>query len=192
MAATAPALAVSKPSWHYSIDGDTQGPVTTIDLRGLITSGQLCSMDLVWKEGMAGWAPAGDIDELQVSFDLQAATTSRTPATSGTGQERAGAGQHYCFACGSPADSRAEICPKCGVRQPGKSRSTKNRITAALFAFFLGGFGVHHFYLGNVVQGVVYLVFFWTLIPWFIAFIEGIIFLFTSDEQFGLRYPSPS
>lgn len=25
----------------------------------------------------------------------------------------------YCFACGQSIDARAEICPKCGVRQPG-------------------------------------------------------------------------
>jgi rRNA maturation endonuclease Nob1 len=24
----------------------------------------------------------------------------------------------YCYACGKQIDARAEICPKCGVRQP--------------------------------------------------------------------------
>jgi hypothetical protein len=28
------------------------------------------------------------------------------------------AGTKFCFACGQVIDSRAEICPNCGVRQP--------------------------------------------------------------------------
>ena len=30
----------------------------------------------------------------------------------------------------------------------------KSRIAAALLAFFLGGFGVHKFYLGKIGQGI--------------------------------------
>jgi len=27
----------------------------------------------------------------------------------------------FCFACAAPIDARAEICPKCGVRQPDRA-----------------------------------------------------------------------
>ena len=64
----------------------------------------------------------------------------------------------------------------------------KNRIVAALLAFFLGGFGVHKFYLGRIGWGIVYLIFFWTFIPAIIAFIEFIIYLCTSDEDFARKY----
>jgi TM2 domain-containing membrane protein YozV len=64
----------------------------------------------------------------------------------------------------------------------------KSRIAAALFAFFLGGFGGHKFYLGQVGLGVLYLVFFWTFIPALIAFIEFILFLTMSDEAFNQKY----
>jgi TM2 domain-containing membrane protein YozV len=49
----------------------------------------------------------------------------------------------------------------------------KNPTTAVIFALFLGGFGAHHFYLGNPGLGVLYIVFSWTYIPSFIALIEA-------------------
>lgn len=97
--------------------------------------------------------------------------------------------QKFCFACGAQIDSRAEICPKCGVRQHDvKVIGQKSRVVAALLAFFVGGLGVHKFYLGRIGWGVVYLLFFWTFIPAIIAFIEFIIYLFTSDEDFAKKY----
>jgi len=64
----------------------------------------------------------------------------------------------------------------------------KSRIAAALLAFFLGGFGVHKFYLGKIGQGFLYLIFCWTFIPSFIAFIEFILYLCQSDEDFARKY----
>ena len=64
----------------------------------------------------------------------------------------------------------------------------KSRIAAALLAFFLGGFGVHKFYLGSIGWGIVYLLFCWTFIPSIVAFIEFIIYLCTSDEEFAKKY----
>ncbi|WP_064468002.1 TM2 domain-containing protein [Lederbergia galactosidilytica] len=51
----------------------------------------------------------------------------------------------------------------------------KNKVVAGLLGIFLGGFGVHKFYLGQIGLGVVYLLFCWTTIPGIIGFIEGII-----------------
>jgi TM2 domain-containing membrane protein YozV/ribosomal protein L40E len=104
-------------------------------------------------------------------------------------------GEKYCTDCGSVISAKAEICPKCGVRQlpvPGLiGRSTpsgRNRIAAALFAILLGGLGIHKFYLGRVGQGILYLVFFWTFIPALVGFIEGIIYLTMSDRDFEEKY----
>jgi len=93
----------------------------------------------------------------------------------------------FCFACGQAIDARAEICPKCGVRQK-RATGTKSRGSAALLAFFLGGIGIHKFYLGRPFQGIIYLLFFWTLIPGIIAFIEFIVYLCMSDESFAAKY----
>lgn len=103
----------------------------------------------------------------------------------------------FCHACGRSIDARAEICPLCGVRQPmayspvslGQNiPSSRNRTAAALFAIFLGGLGIHKFYLGQVGQGVLYLVFCWTFIPTIVGFIEGIIYLTKSDQDFAEEY----
>jgi TM2 domain-containing membrane protein YozV len=47
-----------------------------------------------------------------------------------------------------------------------------NRTTGFLLTGFLGGFGSHHFYMGNVSLGVTYLLFCWTFIPGIVALIE--------------------
>jgi TM2 domain-containing membrane protein YozV len=105
--------------------------------------------------------------------------------------------EKFCSDCGAIIKIKAEICPKCGVRQTGKpvalnlgptASNGKSRVAAALFAFFLGGFGAHKFYLGQVGLGILYLIFFWTFIPAIIAFIEFILFLTMSDETFNQKY----
>jgi TM2 domain-containing membrane protein YozV len=63
----------------------------------------------------------------------------------------------------------------------------KNRIAAGLLAIFVGGFGIHRFYLGDAT-GIWYLLFCWTLIPSFIAFIEGIIYLTSDDNSWNAKY----
>jgi hypothetical protein len=44
--------------WYYAQQGRQVGPVNTAYLSQLAASGQLQPTDLVWKEGMANWAPA--------------------------------------------------------------------------------------------------------------------------------------
>ncbi len=107
------------------------------------------------------------------------------------------ANEKFCSECGSLINVKAEICPKCGVRQAGKPISLhlgetasngKSRIAAALFALFLGWFGAHKFYLGQVVRGILYLLFCWTGIPAVLSFIEFILLLAMSDENFNRKY----
>ncbi len=51
-------------------------------------------------------------------------------------------------------------------------RARKDEVAGVLFAFFLGMFGVHHFYLRRNGLGVLYLLFFWTGITAILGFIE--------------------
>lgn len=97
--------------------------------------------------------------------------------------------EKFCHECGAAINAKAEICPKCGVRQPGAGPTPeKSRITAALLALFLGGIGIHKFYLGKGVQGLIYLLFCWTFIPMLIALFEGIGYLMQSDAGFAAKY----
>lgn len=121
----------------------------------------------------------------------------------------------YCPQCGAPSNSNTGKCEYCGAvlpqqvpqyqqapqyqqvpqqnvyvqaNDPRQNWPVKSKIAAGLLALFLGGLGVHKFYLGQVGMGVVYLLFCWTCIPAFIALIEGIIILCSSDENFEIKF----
>ncbi|WP_323012203.1 TM2 domain-containing protein [Castellaniella sp.] len=77
------------------------------------------------------------------------------------------------------------------------SSGLSKRVVAALFAFFLGGFGAHKFYLGLTKPAVIMLclwIFGWilfgipTLVVSVIAFIEFVLYLTKSDEEFERIY----
>lgn len=65
---------------------------------------------------------------------------------------------------------------------------TKSKLIAGLLAILLGTFGLHKFYLGNWVQGIIYFVFFWTYVPAILGVIEGIRYLILSDDNFAKQY----
>lgn len=50
--------------WYYVKDDRQVGPVTSQQLQGLARSGGVKPTDLVWKEGMADWAPASRVQGL--------------------------------------------------------------------------------------------------------------------------------
>lgn len=77
-----------------------------------------------------------------------------------------------------------------GVNRLGDNLSsgTKNKLIAILLAFFLGGIGGQYFYLGKYLQGVICLLFCWTIFPAIWGVIHAIIILSISDESFHSRY----
>ncbi|MGB3344154.1 MAG: TM2 domain-containing protein [Aequorivita sp.] len=91
--------------------------------------------------------------------------------------------EKFCQECGEKINIKAEICPKCGVRQAvinvnSENRSGENKwLTTLLLCWFLGVFGIHRFYTGHTVIGVLQLLTLggcgiWTLID-FIIIIAG-------------------
>lgn len=64
----------------------------------------------------------------------------------------------------------------------------KDKVAAALLAFFLGGLGVHRFYLGQIGLGFVYFLFCWTLIPFFVSFVDAIVFFVMDQQAFDAKY----
>ena len=82
------------------------------------------------------------------------------------------------------------------VTPPG-TQARKSNIAAGLLAIFLGGFGIHKFYIGASGAGVTMLLvsvlLFWvflipTIIIMIIALIEGIIYLTKDDDEFHRVY----
>ncbi|MBV5259669.1 TM2 domain-containing protein [Synechococcus moorigangaii CMS01] len=66
----------------------------------------------------------------------------------------------------------------------------RQKTSAAVLAFFLGGVGVHKFYLGEIGWGIVYAVFFWTYIPTLAGFVESLLLVSMSQEHFDQKYNS--
>ena len=66
----------------------------------------------------------------------------------------------------------------------------KSRVVAIILAFFLGGLGIHKFYLGYTKEGIIQIVL--TVVTFgfagVIGFIEGIIYLTKTDEEFDRIY----
>ena len=113
---------------------------------------------------------------------------SVTYASQETTQKKAkGLDEKFCNECGAVIKIKAEVCPKCGVRQKSV-RGQVNKAVLLLLTFFFGGIGIHKFYLGQSVQGIFYLLFFWTWIPALIAIIEFIIYAITSEEDLQEKY----
>ena len=66
--------------------------------------------------------------------------------------------------------------------QSEMNKLRKDRTTGLLLTLFLGGIGAHHFYLGKVGLGVLYLVFCWTLLPAIVGFIELFLIMGRIDK----------
>jgi len=63
-APAAPPPLPSEVHYHVSLGGQASGPFNMATLQQQAQSGQLTRDTLVWKEGMAQWAKAGDVPEL--------------------------------------------------------------------------------------------------------------------------------
>ena len=64
----------------------------------------------------------------------------------------------------------------------------RQRNVATTLALLVGGFGVHKFYLGQRLQGWLYLIFSWTLIPGVLATFDALHYLRITDQAFEDRY----
>ena len=68
----------------------------------------------------------------------------------------------YCSQCGAQLVDEAVVCPQCGCPvQPQRSvdpnASPKSRLIALLLCIFVGGLGIHRFYVGKIGTGVLWL-----------------------------------
>jgi hypothetical protein len=65
----APPPPPSPTMWHYQVGAQQLGPIPFQSLVPMIQNGTITSATLVWREGMAQWAPAGATPELATMFN---------------------------------------------------------------------------------------------------------------------------
>ena len=98
----------------------------------------------------------------------------------------------FCANCGSQLEDNSEFCPSCGTNQNGggnpqqnmnnntnNNSQAKSKLVAGLLGLFLGGWGIHNFYLGYTNKGItqIFVTIFTCGIGSLWGFIEGIMIL---------------
>ncbi|MDP8268093.1 MAG: TM2 domain-containing protein [Candidatus Tenebribacter davisii] len=108
-------------------------------------------------------------------------------------------GKKFCQNCGAETKENQEVCTKCGVKlKSSMGKGAKSKLVAGLLGIFLGWLGIHKFYLGYTVPGIIVLLISIIgglptiggsiLVMWIFGLIEGIIYLTKSDEDFDELY----
>lgn len=71
-----------------------------------------------------------------------------------------GQGANFCPNCGAPSAPGAMVCTQCGVAfaQPIPAGAQKSKMVAGLLGIFLGGLGIHNFYLGYTSKAIAQIV----------------------------------
>ena len=213
MSAAVPAVAVVEEAaeWYYMLNGEQQGPVTESQLQQMIGLGNVKDTDHVWKDGMIDWLEIRNVPDLSVQQanapqpmmqqpmmqqPMMQQPAMQQPNAAGVGM------QVFCTNCGASIPQQAAVCVHCGVANKATSVASnvfsvgpvapgevKSKSTAAILALLLGGIGLHKFYTGHILLGIIYIIFCPTLIPALVAFVEGILYLSAkSDEEFTQKY----
>ena len=65
-----------------------------------------------------------------------------------------GTGASYCHNCGNPTVPGAAVCTSCGSALQVVNGESKSKMTAGLLGIFLGGLGIHNFYLGYTGKAI--------------------------------------
>lgn len=71
-----------------------------------------------------------------------------------------GQGFNFCPNCGAQSVPGAVVCTQCGIAlaQPVPVGEQKSKIAAGLLGIFLGGLGIHNFYLGFTGKAIAQIV----------------------------------
>jgi len=68
-----------RSQWHYSQEGQNQGPISSSELKALANDGKINRETLIWKEGMKDWMSAKLIQGLFPSSPPQVVSGANQP-----------------------------------------------------------------------------------------------------------------
>lgn len=178
-------------------NGQQEGPYEPQAVIGM----KLSPDTFVWCEGMTDWKPISQVPELQqpqpaAPPQFQQPAPPQTPPQAGPQgapqfqqayQQPQGGyqqQQQYQQQYQQQQYQQAYQQPQQNYPAPGE----KSKTTAGVLALLIGGLGIHYFYLGKTTGGIVFLLLCCTGIPSLLAFVQGIMMLTMTDEQFNQKY----
>ncbi|MEZ6139017.1 MAG: GYF domain-containing protein [Zavarzinella sp.] len=178
-------------TWFYSDGEDRFGPVSQAELQQLAEKGQLMRRDLVWQEGMEDWVEARTIsglfparrEEERPRFDYEPDRTESRDR--GPRRRRAEEDDYY------PEQRRPRSRRRFEDEDeylPGYNEAEVNntKMVAGILAITVGIFGIHKFYLGFPMAGVLHILMnlFTCGMTSVLSFVEGILYLVKPPKQF--------
>lgn len=149
------------------------GPYSLNSAETMLKKGQVFEDDLAWYSGVSDWQ---SLSKVLSHARKNNAKRDHYP----TNHQRS-----------THRDKNHYARPKSRVMRRDEDLvfyENKSNITAGILALLLGGIGAHRFYLGQTGVGLLYFLFCWTGLPTLIGWIEGIIYLTMSNDDFHLRH----
>lgn len=183
------------------------GPFSEEELRKQLDCGEAKYTDLAWHEGRADWVPLSEIlpsKPVPISPPPPDHLPSITNAANAKIEkpQRIAEGTVLDSNNPTPPATKSSTAPPSPPTPPAveptaytKEQKDKKLISGML-AILLGWLGVHKFYLGYKVEGVIMLVVSLlgsflclpSIVIWIVAIIEGIIYLSKSSDAFVATY----
>ncbi|MDA0285509.1 MAG: GYF domain-containing protein, partial [Planctomycetota bacterium] len=144
-------------TWHYTINNETLGPVSSRELRQLAESGTLSPDDLVWREGTTDWVPASSVKGLQFGPTPPPVSVSPPPAAVPSPLPASPPATPHIPAPASTAVSPAPFNPNQPLSTPppagptpsGKGSNTNLIVAVAIAVVLCAATGVGAFLIGQ-------------------------------------------
>ena len=130
----------------------------------------------------------GPVTDQQLrTMAAQGIITPNTPLET-EGGHKGTAGQIRGLFATAPASTPQIPSPQSSNGKVTDESKQKNKITTALFAFLLGGLGIHRFYLGEKNAGMLYILLVFACgLSAILGLIDAVKFLMMSDEEFASK-----
>jgi len=139
-------------------NSERQGPYSIEQVVGFIRKGEYLMSDLAWREGMADWQPIHTLADivsavlppLPVEPEEQASPVTPPPIPE----------QQPSTPNPPTVERSASIAPGAHTEKAEQyqSESDKRILPAFLLSLFLGFVGIHAFYAGCIMEGIVFII----------------------------------